>query len=272
MYPIVFSAPPSPARDPLARDIPSDAYPAVLPVVSGIANVGTSAGATPQALGMPLTRINQTEGIAPSPAPDDLTLNRQLRASVAYTAVLRLLAQDSTARPGLVLLEMIASDLKDLIRTGDVPSLNTYNNLRLACRAYAQAGPAYDRLNVAMAVLADNENASLEKLANADVVIARLIGSLVRAAAKSGDLPGGIAGSDELIHRLAACVTLEDAKDCLDQKVTECMPRNEGFGQWLVLWQLSIQNFITNPASRPNHFPVAAPWESAVEEFFKPAG
>ncbi|WP_250625156.1 hypothetical protein [Pinirhizobacter soli] len=215
-----------------------------------------------------MTNINQPGDIGSSQVPDDVRANRRLRASVLYTAVIRLGGNDPAASSGGVFMGAVASDLKGLIRAGDAPSYSKYVELHEAVVAYEQTGAARDSLCRALVVFADNENASLDLLANVDVLIASMVGSAVRASFEPGDLSDGLLDSDELIRGLAACVTLEDAKQYLDQEKMKSTPQTEDFRQWLSLWQLYVEALISDPALAPTRFPVDAPWKGAVDRFY----
>jgi hypothetical protein len=266
MFPNASSAAPSsPAWNPATQGVQGDAYPGASPAVFRVSNVDASADARPVLPYWPVIPIGQLgESI------DAQVLgNLRLRAAFAYGQVMCLIWYQrrfqEIGRCDDVLLERIACGLKNAIRTGSIPSSDTFEDLYDARGKCDKEGMSYKSLHLATAVLADNENSSLHRLPPERLHLAHAVELAVMTEDESSDRLYGSSGCTEVIRGLAACVTLGQAKHYLDQPMNLMSPA-EVFRQRLGLARAYLQQCLSNPEFSPNRFTVEDPLKEAIDE------
>jgi hypothetical protein len=264
MFSMVSSGALSPTMNAATQDMGDLATP---PSLLHVSNVDASRGSRSRELTRPITDINGPGGAGVGADALQVSGNLRLRAAVAYGEVMRLLSNGSIGVFVHTFLEMIARDLKEGVRTGRVPSLNTLNNLYVAQDEFRWGRPLQDALCLAIRVISDSENASLDELPDERLHLAHVVKLAVLAAHAPSDSHHGSPGSAEVIARLAGCVTLDGAKHYLDWLMHSMSPADE-FSQRLGFARAYLQECFSNPRLKPNRFPVESPWKRAIDNFF----
>ncbi|WP_250627337.1 hypothetical protein [Pinirhizobacter soli] len=267
MFPTTSSAAPSTAMNPAVQGM---AYPAASPVVSDVGNVYAPGSPRPYLPDGSLADIDQTEKIDVSADALQASGNRGLRAAVAFGEVMHLIFNVSIPPRTAAFLKGIAPSLKDAVRTGSVPSMQTLDDLSWACGVCIPEGPLYRALRLAFVMVSDTESVSLDGLPSERLHLAHLIVLAESTAYGLSDSQDGSPGSDEVIGRLAACATLQEAKLYLDQPMDSASPAGK-FHQGLEFERAYLQECFSNPGCKPNRFPVESPWKDAMDSFPLPA-
>ena len=253
---------PLPARN---ADTQGLAYSAAQPAVSRVGNVAGPAGARPKVPDCPVTHVDQSGEVGADMDDVWVSGNRGLRAAYAYGQVMCLLKYRCIGRPDDALLERIACGLRDAIRTGSVPSIDTFADMYDAREACDPARTSYNALSLATTVVSDNENPSLNALSDTRLHLAHVVQLAVLAADASNDWQNGSSASAEVIRGLRACLTLADARRYLDKSMVAMSLAGEGH-RWLELARDYLQACLSNPELKPNRFPVDPLWKSAMKE------
>lgn len=240
---------------------------ATSPVVFHVGNVDASGGSSPRELTGPITGIDGTKGAGVGADALQVLGNLRLRAAVAHGEVMHLLSNGSISLLLRNFLEMIARDLKEEVRTGCGPSLNTLNNLYFARDELRWTSLLDDALRCAIRVVSDNENASLDELSDECLHLAHVVELAVLAAHAPGDSHDGSPGSAEVIAGLSTCVTLAGAKHYLDWLVYSPSPAGQ-FSQRLGFARAYLQECFSNPNLKPKRFPLESPWKDAIDNLF----
>ncbi|WP_250633903.1 hypothetical protein [Pinirhizobacter soli] len=263
-------APSSLVGNPAPQGIQDGAYPGASPVVSHVGNVCAPGSPRPYVPDGPLTDIYQAEKIDVSADVLQASGNRGLRAAVAFGEVMHLILNVSIPPRTAASLKKIALSLKDAVRTGSVPSSQTLEYLSLARRISAPGGPIDRALRLAFVMVSDTESVSLDELPGERLHLAHLIVLAESTACGLSGNQDGSPGSDEVIGKLAACATLQEAKLYLDRPMDSASPAGQ-FHQGLEFVRDYLRECFSNPECKPYRFPVASPWKDAMDSFPLPA-
>lgn len=270
MFSNLSSHAPSLAPNVVTQITGSDTYHAVTPVILGVSNAGASAVARDHAVHYPPLAIDQSGEIG-SQAEDPQALgNRRLRAAFAYGQVVRLIDSQQIADLDRDSVEVIASGLKEAIRTGDVSLHVGFHDLAKTCLTYHLCdpdGPVSRALHEALVVVSDIENSSLDALTDERLHLAHAVLMLVANA--PDDSHHGLRGSTEVIRGLAKCATPRHAIRHLIKSATHATSLARDFRERMKSAKSYLQDYFYSPALKPNRFPIESPWQNAMDSFFR---
>lgn len=266
MFPNVFlGTSSSPARDVAPQGTQGAANPGTPPMASSVVNVVASASAGPPIHnGSPVHGYKPEETGASADVQQQVRYNRRLRAAFAYGEVMCLLGNSQVAMLDHVLLGMIAKSLKQAVRFGVIPPVLVLTQLHDLWEKCDPAGPLFAGLSAAVAVVSDNENASLDSLSDNRVHAAHVVGAAVCAAYRSNDPDDEFPGSAEVIDELAKCVTLNEAKHYFDQTMDALQLPGE-FRRRIGIVRFYLEGCLSRPGP-PSRCPVEFPPTAGREQ------